>query len=772
MGASVCARSASGRGAAPSNALLTAADLPKGAAPEALVFPHFPTRAHAFVWRNWQLVAPERMAEVLGARKRDILALGRAMGLGQPPRITRDQQRRSYLTVIRRNWHLLPYEQLLTLLGWSAEEMAYTLREDDFFYIKLGSLKPRCAPLRWTPADDVARRRETEMAALMRAVFPAGPATMEEPLFAFVGQLSAAPPDRPAAPAAEPLRYCYSYFALYGDPLLERECDPFPEGYLGRLAACGVNGVWLQGVLHKLAPHPWQPSLSARWRERLENLGRLAARARRQGLKVFLYLNEPRAMPLRFFESRPELKGVVEGDHATLCTSVPAVQQFLVESVAAICRAVPDLGGFFTITGSENLTHCWSHHAGAGCPRCGKRPPADVVAEANRLIQEGISRGVGDGRRERPRLIAWDWGWNDDWTESIVRQLPAEVALMSVSEWSLPIERGGVKSQVGEYSISAVGPGPRARRHWELGRKRGLRTLAKVQAGNTWELSTTPYIPAVANVARHAAALREAGLDGLMLSWTLGGYPSPNLEAVAEAMSGGSAEQALQRVSQRRFGPRLGPPVAAAWEEFSRAFSELPYHGAVLYNGPQQMGPANLLHADPTGYRATMTGFPYDDLAGWRGVYPAGIFAGQLEKVADGFDAALARLRKSVESPGAAVEPAHRRALDAEIRVAEAASIHFRSSACQARFVGARDALRASKTPEEARPHLQALEGLVQTELELARRLHALQTRDSRFGFEASNQYFFVPVDLAEKVLNCRDLLDRWLPAQRRRWGG
>jgi len=29
---------------------------------------------------------------------------------------------------------------------------------------------------------------------------------------------------------------------------------------------------------------------------------------------------------------------------------------------------------------------------------------------------------------------------------------------MSVSEWSLPIERGGIKTTVGEYSISAVGP--------------------------------------------------------------------------------------------------------------------------------------------------------------------------------------------------------------------------------------------------------------------------------------------------------------------------
>ena len=51
--------------------------------------------------------------------------------------------------------------------------------------------------------------------------------------------------------------------------------------------------------------------------------------------------------------------------------------------------------------------------------------------------------------------------------------------------------------------------------------------------------------------------------------------------------------------------------------------------------------------------------------------------------------------------------------------------------------------------------------------MELARRLYAVQMRDSRIGFEASNQYYYVPIDLAEKVLNCHDLLKRWVPEQR-----
>ena len=81
---------------------------------------------------------------------------------------------------------------------------------------------------------------------------------------------------------------------------------------LARLAASGVDGVWLQGVLYTLAPFPWDPALSARYEERLDNLRELVARARRYGIGIYLYLNEPRAMPVEFFGAYPELRGVTD----------------------------------------------------------------------------------------------------------------------------------------------------------------------------------------------------------------------------------------------------------------------------------------------------------------------------------------------------------------------------------------------------------------------------------------------------------------------------
>jgi hypothetical protein len=62
--------------------------LPTGSSPRAIEFQHFPDRLHAFVWRNWEMVSLERMAEVLGTTPEKIRETGESMGLPphkQPP---------------------------------------------------------------------------------------------------------------------------------------------------------------------------------------------------------------------------------------------------------------------------------------------------------------------------------------------------------------------------------------------------------------------------------------------------------------------------------------------------------------------------------------------------------------------------------------------------------------------------------------------------------------------------------------------------------------
>ncbi len=332
---------------------------------------------------------------------------------------------------------------------------------------------------------------------------------------------------------------------------------------------------------------------------------------------------------------------------------------------------------------------------------------------------------------------------------------------MSVSEWDAPVSVGGVSTKVGEYSLSVVGPGPRALRQWEAAKNAGLGAVAKIQANTTWELGALPYIPAVANVAEHITHLRESGVSGLMLGWTLGGYPSPNLEvvyALGEPLADGrfrTADEALHSVAEKRFGSDAAGTMVHAWKKLSDAFKEFPYHGGVVYNAPLQVGPANLLWREPTGYKATMVGLPYDDLDAWRVVYPAGTFLDQLEKVASGFRESALLMESALEKGNV-----HATAVQQEMHLAQAAALHYQSIAQQGRFILQRNELAKEANKEKQQKIREEMKELLRQELECARSLYELQRYDSRIGFEATNHYFYTPADLVEKVLNCARLME------------
>ncbi|MCX5637574.1 MAG: alpha-amylase family protein [Planctomycetota bacterium] len=751
----------------------TADVLPTGTAPPAIEFKHFPDRLHTFVWRNWELVSLERMAKVLETTPENVREVGQSMGLPSHVPPYAGYQQRGYISIIRRNWHILPYEQLLTLLSWDAEKLAFTLREDDFLWIKLGSLKPSCPVLRYTKADESVMKRCAEIKAIVSSRFGDEFVKPSRPRFDFVPDMSFA--DKQNTPKVlpesreEPIRFLYSYFGVFGDPLLNPELDPYPDELLQRLSELGVNGVWLHVVLRQLAPSTIFPDFGADREIRIANLSKMVARAKRYGIKIYLYINEPRAMPTSFFEGREHIRGVQEGDHCALCTSVPAVRQWITDSLSYIFRQVPNLGGVFTITASENLTSCYSHsHSAAGCPRCSKRSGPEVIAEVNGAIAAGVWAG-----NPQAKVIVWDWGWPDgtdagwgkpDWAEQIIKALPDNVYLMSVSEWGKPIVRGGVTSVIGEYSISAVGPGPRALRHWALAKKRGLKTIAKVQVNCSWELSAMPYLPVMNLVAQHCDNLTKASIDGLMLSWTVGGYPSPNLQLVKQfqARPAPTIQQALTKVAESRYSTEAAADVLAAWSKFSTAFAEYPFDIRYLYKGPTQYGPANLLCPEPTRYSSTMVGFPYDDIEGWRGIYPAEVLAGQFEKMAAGWQEGLSIYEKALSKTSL---PSQHTNVHSDLIIAEAVYLHFKSVANQIRFILARNAfLSGSLSRTERQAKIEVIKAVVADEIQNAKRLFVLTREDPRIGFEASNHYYYLPLDLVEKAINCEYILNTWLP--------
>jgi hypothetical protein len=153
-----------------------------------------------------------------------------------------------------------------------------------------------------------------------------------------------------------------------------------------------------------------------------------------------------------------------------------------------------------------------------------------------------------------------------------------------------------------------------------------------------------------------------------------------------------------------------------------------------------------------------MWGFPYDDVDGWRGPYPPEIFAAQFEKVVNGWQPGIAALSAAAEKAPAE----HRADVASDLRLARATAIHFQSVANQTRFVVARNTLADTAKPasDAERANLRTeMRRVVESEIALAKELYTLSREDSRIGFEPSCQYFYLPLDLVEKVINCRWML-------------
>ena len=274
-------------------------------------------------------------------------------------------------------------------------------------------------------------------------------------------------------------------------------------------------------------------------------------------------------------------------------------------------------------------------------------------------------------------------------------------------------------------------------------------------------MAVVPAVPVLELVAQHAENLTSEATDGVMLSWSLGGYPSTNLELFQSFRPGQQQETCLRQLAEKHYGKQAAPLVCRAWHLFSEAFKEFPYNGGTLYSGPQHMGPANPLYTEPTGWPASMVGIPYDALDNWRSVYPTETFVAQMQKVADGFAAGCELLQKAV----AVSKGKYRKQLTDDLGRARTVGIHCASSANQARFTEARNRLLTSTDRDERRRYIDTMRRAAEAEAELTADLLPIVRNDPTIGYESSNHYFYVPQDLLEKQLNIRYVLD-WLDRQ------
>lgn len=347
---------------------------------------------------------------------------------------------------------------------------------------------------------------------------------------------------------------------------------------------------------------------------------------------------------------------------------------------------------------------------------CGyKTAPHTDQAETQRAAARLLADALKGGYRPVVRLV---------------KVLPDKICAMSNSEEWLSIQVGEVEYPLVDYTVSqsARAPGEYTRKFFAACDRTGLKKFAKIQLNTSWECCAAPFFPVFESNRRHIDNLLACGVDGLVLGWTLGGYPSPNMEyfATRYRSDGPSYEEWISAT----YGEDA-TQIKRATKLLSDSFSKFPFTVNLLYNSPVNIGTANPFYNTKTGMQATMTGYPYDDIDDW--IYPFRLqdVIARFEEMCAGMDEALAETERTKGS----------RAVEWK-ECAEVLRCNMKSTLNQMKYI-------SIPTPEVRRQ-------LIEAERELTERTLKLLLGNCALGFEASNHYYW-DINLILEKLICLD---------------
>lgn len=238
------------------------------------------------------------------------------------------------------------------------------------------------------------------------------------------------------------VRIAHGYITPCGDVFSEDSERYLPDSLLKEYQRNGINGLWFHALLSNLSYYPFDESLSKGYEQRRGELKKLIARCKQHGIKVYLYFNEPRALPKDKIGKYAYLSGREEDGKVALCLEKEEVKKYLYSAVKDLLDEVQELGGIITITMSENLTHC-NYRPDTNCPVCKNIPLERSAAEVNNIIMKAVKDSRSDCE-----LIAnlWGWSpfmrWSEEQTLNGVELLDKDISVMCVSEYDLEIEKG------------------------------------------------------------------------------------------------------------------------------------------------------------------------------------------------------------------------------------------------------------------------------------------------------------------------------------------
>ena len=693
---------------------------------------NFPTKWQAVIFRNYGLVSVDKIAKTLGCSAEIIEKEAARLGLSGV-KYDENWEKRGYITLIRNNWFLLPYAQIMTLLDITEEKLEFYLEKEDFLSVKLGNYKPECAEVQYLPLTDEEMQKTAFIADMVASFLKIDGVKP----FTFFSENAENVAMSKSGNRKDNTRIIHGYLAPCGDVFAVKNEEYLPEALLQAYQEKGINGLWLHGLLSALSPYPFDEALSAGYRERREELKRTIARCKKYGIKIYLYLNEPRALPADKFGKYTHLIGRNENGVGTLCLEREETKEYLFNAVKDLLEDVKDLGGFITITMSENPTHC-NYFPRTNCPVCKDIPPEKSAATVNNIFMRAIKESGS-----KAELIANLWGWSPfmEWTEEQTQRgvelLDKEISVMCVSEYDLDIEKGGVKSRIIDYSISNPGPSGITVRTLKKAAETGHKLYAKIQINNSWECSAVPYLPVFDLTYQHLLNLDKIGVENYILTWTLGGYPSPVIDLTADFTEKKQSFD-LDKWYEKQYG-KDGAAVHKAVKDFCEGFAEYPFSIQSLYLSPKTLGVANCWSLEPEEKASTMVCFGYDDYQNWITPYPYEIFISQYEKLLKAWGQGCVELEKLPDTKDLK-----------ELKIcAKTAYIHFKADYLQTQFSYYKT--QAGQTAK--------MRELIQEDMAITQELLSLTSQSALVGFEASNHYFYNQRNLIEKIINLKKLL-------------
>lgn len=684
---------------------------------------NFPTLWQAVLFRNIGFVPVDKIASVLKCSVSVVSAEAKRLGLEH---ISYDEnwEKLGYMTVIRNNWYLLPYNQLLNLLGFSEEKLDFILKNEDFFGEKLGGFKPELTEIVYEPLTKEQIEKTEQIACIIRREYSVSFAKK----FNFFNEDSK---EISVLHERRGIRIVHGYLTPCGDVFSEDSEKYMPDALLEDYARVGINGVWVHAMLSTLSPYPFDKTLGDGYKQRRLALQKLVDRCARFGVKVYLYLNEPRGVFVEKLGEFKHLAGRIENGVASLCFEHKEVQDYLYSAVKDLFENVHGIGGCFTITMSENQTHC-HFRQGNNCPICSGVSPEEVTSRINNVIAKAVKDS-----RANAEVIANLWGWSTymGWTEEQlingIKLLDKDVSVMCVSEFDLNIEKGGVKSRIIDYSIANPGPGEVAKKALSFAKEKGHKTYAKIQVNNSWECSAVPYLPVFDLTYEHIKNLTEIGVEDYLLTWTLGGYPSPTMDMIADYSSQKESFN-LQKWYDKFFGEK-SKDVQLAVDKICSAFREYPFSIQNLYLSPRTLGLANLWDVEPCEKSSTMVCYAYDDYKNWLGPYPLDVFVSQYNKLLTKWQEGIKILEKINDN----------QLIDELVTYSKVAYLHFYADLKQTEYSYYKSICDNN-----------AMRQIAKEEEEKVKELLHLLTKSALIGFETSNHYFYSERNLLEKLIN------------------